>query len=43
VVGEREEKLKTVAVRKRIEGDKGSRKLEEFIKEIKEEIETKVT
>lgn len=43
VVGEREAKNETVAVRKRIDGDKGSRKLEEFIKEIKEEINNKVT
>ena len=43
VVGEREAEANTVAVRKRTEGDKGSKKLEEFIKEIKHEIENKVT
>jgi len=43
VIGEREAEANTVAVRKRTEGDKGSKKLEEFIKEIKHEIENKVT
>jgi len=43
VVGEREVKENTVAVRKRVEGDKGSKNLEEFIKEIKAQIENKVT
>ncbi len=37
VVGEREAKDESVSVRKRIEGDKGSKKLEEFIREIKEQ------
>ena len=43
VVGERETKNNTVAIRKRGAGDKGSVKLEEFIQKIKEEIENKVT
>jgi threonyl-tRNA synthetase len=43
VVGEREAKASTVAVRKRVEGDRGSKNLEEFIKEIKAEIDNKVT
>jgi len=43
VVGEREAKQESVSVRKRIEGDKGSKKIEEFIREIKEEIDNKVT
>jgi len=43
VVGEREAKANTVAVRKRVEGDRGSKNLEEFIKEIKAEIDNKVT
>jgi len=43
VVGEREAKSGTVALRKKGEGDKGSKKLEEFIKQIREEIENKVT
>ncbi len=38
VVGEREAKNQTVAIRKRIEGDKGAKKIEEFIKELKQEI-----
>ncbi len=37
VVGEREAKNESVSVRKRIEGDKGSKKLEEFIRGIKEQ------
>jgi threonyl-tRNA synthetase len=41
VIGEREAKQETVAVRRRGQGDKGSKKLEEFIREIKEEIEKK--
>jgi len=41
VVGEREAKQGTVSVRKRGEGDKGSVSLEEFVKQAKEEIETK--
>jgi threonyl-tRNA synthetase len=39
VVGSREAGPGTVAVRKRIEGDKGVKKLEEFIDEAKKEIE----
>lgn len=39
VVGSREAGQGTVAVRKRIEGDKGVKKLEEFIDEAKKEIE----
>ena len=39
VIGEREAKQETVAVRRRGQGDKGSKKLEEFIREIKEEID----
>ena len=41
IVGEREAKQGTVSIRKRGEGDKGSRKLEEFIIEVKGEIENK--
>jgi threonyl-tRNA synthetase len=41
VVGEREAKQDTVSVRKKGEGDKGSRELADFIKEIKQEIENK--
>ncbi|MFC1804354.1 threonine--tRNA ligase [Candidatus Omnitrophota bacterium] len=41
IVGERERKEETVAVRKRGKGDTGSRRLEEFIKEIKEEVENR--
>jgi threonyl-tRNA synthetase len=41
VVGEREAQAESVAVRKKGEGDKGVKKLEEFIKEIKEQIERK--
>jgi len=41
VVGEREAKQETVAVRRRGRGDKGSVKLEEFIKQIREEIDNK--
>ncbi|MDI6758286.1 MAG: threonine--tRNA ligase [Candidatus Omnitrophota bacterium] len=41
ILGQREEKTETVSVRKKGEGDKGSKKLEEFIKEIKEEVEKK--
>ena len=42
VVGEREAKQGTVSVRKRGEGDKGTSKIEEFITQIKQEIENKV-
>ena len=41
VVGEREAEQETVSVRKKGLGDKGAKKLDEFIKEIKEEIEKK--
>jgi threonyl-tRNA synthetase len=41
VVGEREAKQGTVSVRKRGEGDKGSVSVEEFVKQAKEEIESK--
>lgn len=41
VVGDREVKNKTVAVREREKGDLGPRKLEKFIKDIKEKIEQK--
>ena len=41
VVGERESKQGTVSVRKRGVGDKGSTKLEEFIRQIREKIENK--
>ncbi|OGY43579.1 MAG: threonine--tRNA ligase [Candidatus Buchananbacteria bacterium RIFCSPHIGHO2_02_FULL_40_13] len=41
VVGEKEQKEKTVAVRKRGEGDQGSKKIQDFISEIKEEIKNK--
>ena len=43
VLGEREAKQDAVSVRKKGEGDKGSKKLEEFIREIEEEIKNKVT
>ncbi|MCM8789848.1 MAG: His/Gly/Thr/Pro-type tRNA ligase C-terminal domain-containing protein, partial [Candidatus Omnitrophica bacterium] len=43
VAGEREAKSQTVAVRKKGEGDKGTKAIEDFIKEIKEEIKNKVT
>ena len=42
VVGEREAKQGTVSVRKSGEGDKGTSKIEEFITQIKQEIENKV-
>jgi threonyl-tRNA synthetase len=42
VIGEREAGNAAVAVRKRGQGDKGSIKLEEFIKQIKQELENKV-
>jgi len=42
IVGEREAKAGTVSVRKRIEGDRGIKKLEEFTKETKEAIDNKV-
>jgi len=42
VVGEREAKQGTVSVRKRGKGDKGVTKIEEFITQIKQEIENKV-
>ncbi len=41
VIGEREEKDKVVAVRKRGEGDKGAMDIDDFIKDIKKEIEEK--
>ena len=41
VIGDKEVEAKSVAVRKRSEGDIGQTKIEEFIKKIKEEIETK--
>jgi threonyl-tRNA synthetase len=41
-VGEREAKQGTVSIRKRGAGDIGTRPLEAFIKEIKEEIDNKV-
>jgi threonyl-tRNA synthetase len=41
IVGEREAKEEKVAVRKKGGGDKGSRKIEEFIEEIKAEINLK--
>jgi len=41
VVGEKEVEAKTVAVRKRSEGDLGAEDVKEFIKQIKEEIEEK--
>jgi len=41
VVGEKEEKDKTVAVRKRGQGDLGAQKLEKFIGQIRKEIEEK--
>lgn len=41
VIGEKEEIEKTVAVRKRGEGDQGSKKIDEFTNKIKEEIEKK--
>jgi len=43
VVGEREAKSEMVSVRKKGAGDQGSKKLEEFIGEIKEQINNKVT
>jgi len=43
VVGEREAKSEMVCVRKKGAGDQGSKKLEEFIGEIKEQINNKVT
>jgi len=39
VIGDKEEKNKTIAVRKRGKGDLGAMKLEEFVKEIKKLIE----
>jgi len=42
VVGEREEKQGNVSVRKRSAGDTGVAPLEQFIKQIKEEIENKI-
>ena len=41
VIGEKEVESKSVAVRKRGEGDLGAKKTDEFIKEIKKEIEEK--
>ncbi|OGX17651.1 MAG: threonine--tRNA ligase [Omnitrophica WOR_2 bacterium RBG_13_44_8b] len=42
VVGEREAKQEMVSLRKKGAGDQGTRKLEEFIKQIKQEINNKV-
>ena len=39
VVGEKEEKLKSVAVRKRSKGDIGSQKIDKFVENVKKEIE----
>lgn len=41
VVGEKEKKNETVAVRKRSEGDLGAKKLDQFIDQIKQEIKNK--
>jgi len=41
VVGEKEVEAKTVAIRKRGEGDLGAKKIKEFIEEIKKEIKEK--
>ena len=41
VVGEKEEKAKTVAVRQRGKGDLGAQKIEKFIEKIQEEIQEK--
>ena len=41
VIGEKEVEDKSVAVRKRSEGDLGTKKTEKFIEEIKKEIEEK--
>lgn len=41
VVGEKEKKDKTIAVRKRSEGDTGSQKLDEFIAMVKREVKEK--
>lgn len=41
VIGEKEEKAKAVAVRKRGKGDMGSQKLEKFLESIKKEIKEK--
>ena len=41
IVGEKEAEEGTVSVRSRKDGDKGSLKLDEFIKELKVENETK--
>ena len=41
VVGEKEEKAKTVAVRQRSKGDLGSQKIEKFVQKIQEEISEK--
>jgi len=43
VVGEREAKQETVSVRKRGAGDVGAASIEQFIKQIRQEIENKVT
>jgi len=42
VLGEREAKQDVVSVRKKGEGDKGTAQLEEFIRQIKEEVENRV-
>lgn len=41
IVGEKEEKAKTVSVREREKGDVGAMKIEKFLNRIKEEIQTK--
>ena len=41
IIGEKEEAENLVAVRKRSVGDLGAKKLEEFVKEITEEIKSK--
>ena len=42
VIGEKEEKSKTVAVRQRSKGDLGSQKIDKFLEKILEEIEKKI-
>jgi len=43
VIGERENKAQTVAVRKRGEGDIGAMSIEEFISRVKQEVDSKAT
>ncbi len=43
IVGERELESNTISVRKRGRGDQGSKKLEEFIQQLKQEIDNKAT